>query len=118
MIATQIEKEVAFLCGETICYNLFITLQSKNPEYFVPLAMVCLFTNSRKLQAVFTFPLTKGQNNVNHFFKSENSEIPFSVLMTSSKNISRNKLKNMPIFFHLVLYKISWFCTGWVIDKI
>ena len=117
MIATQIEKEVTFLCGETICYNLFITLQSKNPEYFVPLAMVCLFTNSRKLQAVFTFPLTKGQNNVNHFFRSENSEIPFSVLMTSSKNISRNKLK-MPIFFHLVLYKISWFCTGWVINKI
>ena len=42
MITTQIEKELTFLRGETLCYNPCITLQSKNPEYFVPLTMVCL----------------------------------------------------------------------------
>lgn len=48
LIATQIEKEVTFLCGETICYNLFITLQSKNPEYFVPPSGDGLFIHKLK----------------------------------------------------------------------
>ena len=122
MITTQIEKELTFLCGETVCYNPCITLQSKNPEYFVPLAMICLFTNSKKLQAVFTFPWTKGQMSIT--FSNLKTEKFHLVCWWQAQrifpeiNLKFWKLQCPFSFIYSNAMQISWFCTGRVVDKI
>ena len=56
--------------------------------------VVCSFTNSMTLQAVFMFQRTKGQ---------------ISITIALSKN-----LKTVS---EIMLCKISWLDTGWVIDN-
>ena len=91
-----------------ICHYTWKISQQFEEYLFVP-TLVCSFTKSRKLQAIFMFGQRIGKViiecsakiNINHYTQLQLN----SILMTSSKKTSWKKLKItqslMPVFFSL-----------------
>ena len=109
------------LCRNTLLQSMYYFTEYK-PGIFCSSCNDLFIHKLKETTSGFHISMNK-RSNVNHFFKSENSEIPFSVLMTSSKNISWNKLKIWKLqcpfsFLYSNAMQISWLCTGRVIDKI